>query len=365
MNRPSEPASVSSDRVLLEQTVTEIMVDHCPPEVVAAAAGSWSRPLWETLAAAGLTAVGVPESAGGSGGDPGDAAAVLRVVAAHAGPVPVAETLLPVAAGCAAAGLTLPAGPATIAFGPDLTLRRDGTEVVVDGSAPRVPYARAADRVLLVGSAAAGGPELVALVDPARVVLAPGDNLASEPRDDLMVSGLRPAADEVAEVADGTGVLLHRLGALARAVQIAGAMDAVLELTVRYAGERQQFGRPIGRFQAVAHQVAVLAGLAAAAGAAADAGVAAVARGADGPDLALAVATAKARASAAAGPGARIAHQVHGAIGFTQEHRLHHLTRRLWSWREEFGAEEHWAAVLGRAVIGAGADELWPAITRG
>ncbi|MBN9621206.1 MAG: acyl-CoA dehydrogenase, partial [Actinobacteria bacterium] len=86
-------------------------------------------------------------------------------------------------------------------------------------------------------------------------------------------------------------------------------MGAVLELTVSYAGEREQFRRPIGRFQAVAHQVAQLAGLAAAAGAAADAAVASLTRSPDPADHGLAVAAAKARTSAATGPVARIAHQ--------------------------------------------------------
>ena len=61
---------------------------------------------------------------------------------------------------------------------------------------------------------------------------------------------------------------------------------------------------------------------------------------------------------------ARLAHQVHGAIGFTQEHKLHHLTRRLWAWRDEAGSELHWSRVLGTELLARGADGLWPALTR-
>jgi acyl-CoA dehydrogenase len=61
---------------------------------------------------------------------------------------------------------------------------------------------------------------------------------------------------------------------------------------------------------------------------------------------------------------ARLAHQVHGAIGFTQEHKLHHLTRRLWSWRDEAGTELHWSRVLGAGLLADGPDALWPALTR-
>jgi acyl-CoA dehydrogenase len=76
------------------------------------------------------------------------------------------------------------------------------------------------------------------------------------------------------------------------------------------------------------------------------------------------VAVAKARVGEAAGKGAEIAHQVHGAMGFTREHNLHYCTRRLWSWRDEFGNETLWQARLGREVARQGADALWPMLTR-
>jgi len=125
---------------------------------------------------------------------------------------------------------------------------------------------------------------------------------------------------------------------------------------VRYAGERRQFGRPIGSLQAIQQQLAALAGHVATAGTAA----AHAFRAADRRDPAFEVAVAKIRTGEAAGAGAAIAHAVHGAIGFTYEHSLHFATRRLWSWRAEFGSESRWAAVLGRAVLAGGADALWP-----
>ena len=137
-----------------------------------------------------------------------------------------------------------------------------------------------------------------------------------------------------------------------------------LASSVRYAGERQQFGRPIGRFQAVQQQLAVAAAEVAAGSAAATAAAAAAtADGFGAASTRFAVAAAKARTGEAAGAVARIAHQVHGAIGFTREHDLRLATTRLWAWREEDGSDAEWNAEVGSAVLAAGPDGLWPLIT--
>ena len=185
-------------------------------------------------------------------------------------------------------------------------------------------------------------------------------NIGRDPRDGMVFDGTAPVA--VADLSAGADAL-RVYGALARSVPMAGAAAAVLDYCVRYAGEREQFGRPLAKFQAIQHQ---LAGLATEAAAAQIAGQTAC-RAADGIDLEggldFEVAAAKIRAGEAAGKAAAIGHQVHGAIGFTDEHRLHYLTRRLWAWRSEFGAESYWAERLGRAVAARGADQLWLDIT--
>ena len=91
----------------------------------------------------------------------------------------------------------------------------------------------------------------------------------------------------------------------------------------------------------------------------------AAARAADRGAAQFAIAAAKLRANRAVGSATSIAHQVHGAIGCTSEHALHHATQRLWSWRNEFGNDRHWALELGRRIAGAGADAFWPALTAG
>jgi acyl-CoA dehydrogenase len=132
---------------------------------------------------------------------------------------------------------------------------------------------------------------------------------------------------------------------------------------VQYAGERVQFGRPIARFQAVQQQLALAAAEVAAAGAAADAAAATAAReGLDSAATAFAVAAAKARTGEAATEVARIAHQVHGAIGFTREHDLRRWTTRLWAWRDEDGSDARWQRELGERVLGEGPEALWPLV---
>lgn len=156
---------------------------------------------------------------------------------------------------------------------------------------------------------------------------------------------------------------LMLMGAAVRAMQMAGALQAILERSVAYAKERVAFERPIGGFQAVQHNLARLAGETAAALAAAGSAADAIAaEPAFNDAVFLEVASAKIRVGEAATVGAAIAHQVHGAIGFSREHVLHRYTQRLLAWRDDFGSESAWAVRLGEKVASAGADALWSAL---
>lgn len=149
------------------------------------------------------------------------------------------------------------------------------------------------------------------------------------------------------------------LGALTRVALMAGASDSILRQSVQYANDRRQFGRPIGKFQAIQHALARLANEAAAVNCAAIAACRATDRG----DAAFEIAAAKLRANRAVGAVTAIAHQVHGAIGFTAECRLHFATQRLWAWRSDYGNDRYWAARLGDATIRRGALGFWPYLT--
>ncbi len=308
---------------------------------------------------------------GGSGGELADAAALLLAAGEAAAPVPLAETDLLAGWLLHASRLPVPAdGPLALAVGPLAVgapeLRAtDGGGFTVAGRLPRVGWARYAARV----AALATGPEgsdVVLSLDPsaAGVTLVEGANLAGEPRDDLVLDTEVGAAD-VAAAGPGARELLVRRAALARALLMTGAGVTALRQSVRYAGERVQFGRPIAKFQAVQQQLALAAAEVAAARAAVDAATR-IAAASDfaGDDAGLAVAVAKARVGEMAGAVARIAHQVHGAIGFTREHSLRLATTRLWAWRDEDGDETHWNREVARRALAAGPDGLWPLLTR-
>ena len=153
------------------------------------------------------------------------------------------------------------------------------------------------------------------------------------------------------------------MGSVIRSVQTAGALEAILSLSVAYANERVAFERPIGKFQAVQQNLARLAGEVAAALAVSGSAADTLAQGSAFDDAVfLEAASAKIRCAEAATEGAAIAHQVFGAIGFTKEHVLHRFTLRMLAWRDDFGNESYWAAELGRHVARRGADEFWPLV---
>jgi acyl-CoA dehydrogenase len=222
--------------------------------------------------------------------------------------------------------------------------------------AVRVPYARHA-RFALLWQAQGSGTALF-LIGPGAHPLAPGENPAGEPRDRIT---LGEVPQTIAGHLEWPAEQVRAWGALLRSAQMVGAMQHVLDVAVEHANTRVQFGRTIGSFQALQHRLVVAYGQCATAAAAVDA---AAGLSGCGPHP-LAVPAAKIRAGAAAATVARTAHQVLGAMGYTREHSLHLFTRRLWSWRDDFGSEAYWARRLGAEARRRSSlpDGLWAWIT--
>jgi len=342
---------------LLTHTVLDILASE--PTPAAAEQAGWSPDQWTRLVAAGLDGIGYPDRLGGAGGELGDALEAVGAAAASAAAVPLAETVLGSVPALTLVGAPRPDGltvPTTYAAAADVSGEWTADGLRLRGTACRVPFARHADHVL-VPVPADGREWRLALCAAAAVRVTPHGNVAGEARDDVDFTGAVPA--ELWKVSGSALLRLRRLAVLARAAQMAAAGEQVLALSTRYAQERTQFGRPIAKFQAVAHNLALLAGEVALAAAAVQAAAAAL----DGPDAGLAVTAAKARVSRGAGEVSRIAHQVFGALGFTQEHPLHRLTRRLLAWRDECGSDAACEREIGALVLGAGGDGFWPLLT--
>jgi acyl-CoA dehydrogenase len=346
--------SDTSTRDLLRETATRLFQDLCDPAALRAAEGGvWSDAIWRAVEAAGLPKALVPESAGGSGVSFADAMVIVRACGRFALPVPLPETML-AAWLLGRAGLPVPDGPMTVAYGEGVSLTQNERGCHPRGQAARIPWARAQTTIVAMDD---GGH--VTIVPREECAFEPGENVAREPRDTIRLNGRTEAAGD----ARIDRLQLRAAGAALRSQQIAGALERVTEMTTQYALDRTQFGRPIGKFQAVQQNLAVLAGQTAAAAAAADMAGETVPAGAEETMRLIPIAAAKARCGEAAGLGAAIAHQVHGAIGFTHEHSLHFFTRRLWSWRDEFGNEAVWTRFLGRHMAKAGPARYWAEIT--
>lgn len=314
---------------------------------------------WNALCEAGLNLALLPENAGGFGLAPRDALLLLRHAAEHLANVPFAETLLATWL-LSSAGLPIPEGPLTAApviAGNRLRIRRSADQWWVEGEAARIPWGRHAHA--LGAFAFLENQPYVVLLHRSDWQVKPGTNVAGEPRDTL---SFRARLKEGAAVPAPTGIgprEFRAVGAATRSLQLAGTMVRVQDMCIQHVQERTQFGRPLAKFQVIQHNLAVLAAAVAAAVTASDIAAEAVA----GTVRVNAIAVAKARTSEAASSIAGIAHQVHGAMGFTHEHSLHHATRRLWSWREEFGNEIEWQRLLGHQAAENGPTRLWPDIT--
>ena len=341
---------MNEQQLLIKDTLRRLLTDHCTAEVIdAAEKGHWPANLWQNLTQTGLTLAGIGEDFGGSGGDIEDSLLIIREAAQFAAPVPLAEHFI-AALLLANQKQAVSVEPMTIADG-RFNLDSAGK---LTGQAEQVGFARWCQSVVLIADAADGKKLCKADLTACKIEL--GTNVAGEPRDRVLAEAVEV---ESWDVSDAVTESLHLMGAATRGLMMAGALESVLEMSVQYSMERSQFGRPISKFQAIQQQLAVLAGEVAASTMAGHA----IVRSFEALDE-LDIAIGKSRIGDAVGICTDIAHQVHGAMGYTMEHTLNHRTRRLWSWRDEFGGEPEWQKIVGQAFLSNGTDQLWDSVTK-
>ncbi len=352
--------SDASESIVID-TTRRIFRDLADPQTLNAAKDqAWKQPLWSALEENGLTLTWIPEDRGGVGAGMADGLDVIRIAGQFAEPVALSETLL---AGwlLARAGRDVGPGVKTVApvrYADTITLDGDNK---LQGRANAVPYVHDAEEITVF--AEKGGAGYIASVKPSACQIIDRSTDLGGERADVVFNGV--AADTLtAAPAWLTREVVNWIGAAVRASQMTGALESILAISTQYAQERHAFGRPIAKFQAVQHNLAQLGGEVAASLAASGSANDTVDKEADNHDaLFLEIASAKIRVGEAVKTGAAIAHQVHGAIGYTGEHILQRFTRRMWGWRDDFGSEAEWAVELGRKVTAAGGDELWPMLT--
>jgi len=322
------------DNDLFADAARQLLQGECTPAIVRAIeAGGRAAPeaaaLWQHIDAAGLADALLPEDAGGAGLGLSQVFGVLEQCGAHALPLPLGDTLLARAL-LAAAGVARPAGSIALAQGEQ---QADGglrCALVRGGSVAHAVLVQAGQAWhLLAVAGAQESPQALAL-DAALG----------------WTAAQLQAAPRIAVTADA-----RTLQAAVLAPQMAGALREVFQRTLQYANERQQFGRPIGKFQAIQHQLAVMSEHVFAARMAAQLGCSGAGLAADRLPDRLRVATAKARCSEAALVVSELAHAIHGAIGFTAEYDLQLYTRRLHAWRQAAGSESYWHDVAGSALL--------------
>lgn len=319
---------------LLADAVEEFLAGRCTAqrvrEIEAEPAGDGARALWNEIQDSGFADALITEAKGGAGLGLPDAAMIAMACGRHALPLPLALTL-PVRAALAAAG-EVPRGSITIAP----ASARIGEGPIVSTA---VPYGMAADWVLLCTPSA---DRLLPAGKAKRQRSGGHGSLAADiqwpdlPDDALMLGS-----------PEGTTSNWRATAAAFVAAQMAGAMERLLEMTIGYANDRSQFGKPIAKLQAIQQQISVMAEQVFAARTAALIGL-----GAAGAEVVpLRAAIAKSRAGEAAVTAAAVSHAVHGAIGVTEEFDLQLYTRRLHEWRGQYGGETYWHRSLGLALI--------------
>ncbi len=313
---------------MFTEAIEAILVDHCTPTAIRAIEnGGSAAALWGALAESGFLELMASEDAGGAGLDLDAVFPIFVALGRHAVPVPAAQRI---AARALLGDVAPPSGLLTLAG----HARR-----AADGSvsAAHVAFGAIADHVL------ANLDGQLVLLDAARA-----QRTTTGIRGSLGAS-LRWAADAVGAPVGDNGAQVAVFSAALHAAALAGAMERLFAMTLGYCNDRVQFGKAIGKFQSIQHQLSVMAEHVACAGVAAELAFKA---GEKIPPL-LAAATAKARTSASVPLVASTAHALHGAIGVTEEFDLQLYSRRLHEWRMADGSETYWNRIVGEALLGS------------
>jgi alkylation response protein AidB-like acyl-CoA dehydrogenase len=313
--------------------------------------------VWPTLVELGWPLVGIAEERGGAGGSFADLAAVIASMGRHSAAVPLIEHSLASWA-ITAAGENCPTGLATATVEGAVTVAAGTDETRVSGRLPSVGWVEAAEQ-LVTPVTLPDETEVLAVLSTTAPGITRRDerNLGGEPRSDLTLESV-PAR----LLRSGPSARELRLrGGLLSTIAMLGAMEAAYELTRVHVGTRQQFGRELAKFQVVSSALAEMSSELTLVRGSVDAAVQAYGTGSTA--IELAVTSSRVLATMVTDTISHHAHHLHGAMGITREYPLHKATRRLWSWRDEWGSARQWRRELGTRSVEIGPNALWDEMT--
>ncbi|MPZ62446.1 MAG: acyl-CoA dehydrogenase [Propionibacteriales bacterium] len=380
--------TLTEDQETIQSTARELLDSRSATADARAMAGDpagYSTRLWEEMVGLGWTGLALPVSYGGVGSGFLELCLLVEELGAHQVPTPFVPTAvccaMPVLRfgtdeqkkewlGAVAEGRVMSyvldgVDGGWEAPGASVVATENGDGFVLDGAAAFVPYADAAGDLLVVARGPGGGDSgggdsggLTAFVVDAGtpgIRRTPVDVVGHDPSCHLGFQEVAVASDRVlGGVGEGRAVAdaIAAYGAAATCAEMVGGARRVLDMSVEYAGQREQFGRPIGGFQAVQHHCADMAIDVLSARFIA---YEAIWRLAEGLDAATEVSMAKAAVGEAYQRVVGLGHQVHGAIGFTKEHALHSYFRHAMASALAFGdGDFHWERVAGRLGVPSG-----------
>ncbi len=351
---------------LIRSSASDYLSDRSPSSFVremAMSESGYTNDFWAELGELGWLGLIVPERYGGSGMNMSDMAVLLSEWGAALGPGPLVESAVVSASAIDRFGtdaqrqewlpgiatgetVAVPALVGSDGSGDPDAVGMRASEVssgwVLSGTARFVPFGNSADLVLMPAETNAGVTVFAVPIKSAQgTVNIDRNKMASgSPGCDIELNEVVvPSASLLGEAGQGDAVVESMMlyGAAARASQMVGAGSAVTDRTIEYVKDRRQFGRPIGAFQVIQHYMTDMAIKVKSAKHLADRAAWGLSVDADGASTARMVSQAKWTANTLMHDIVWKAHQSHGAIGFTWEHDLHLYTRRIVSWRADFG----------------------------
>ena len=305
--------------------------------------------LWNEIEQLGLPKIAVKEKFNGSGFPLSTILPIIKLSNNIGAPIPISETILSNYI-LSESDINPPNGILTYAMDAK-NLKITGNEI--SGDLISVPYLNLTDKIILITEIEKS--KKIILIKNSGEDKELKKNFLSEPRYNLKLKKCRILNVKPINLS----LNFKHLGAIVRSAQMIGSMEKILDLCIDYCTQRKQFGRALSKFQAIQHQISEMAVELSASSAA----LSTLTNSDDIFKNKKDIAILKIRAGAAAGKVIAISHQVHGAIGFTQEYELAYFTRNLNSWRNDFGNESFWEDFLGKDFLENNNQNLWEYLT--